>query len=230
MTVNSSPDRILRVYHGKLLDYHVVWLAMQHFAGHSASIDTGELWVLSHPPVYTRGLRSREAPRQNPTKIPIVQSDRGGMITYHGPEQVIAYPLIDIRNARLGVRDLVHGFEGAVIDLLKEYGVAGDRRSGAPGVYVDGAKIAALGLRIRNKRSYHGLSINVGFDLEPFSWIDPCGYEGLAVTSLQQLGITCSREEVALKLPCFLAKHLGFSSLEEGGELKNRLDKVMALR
>ncbi len=227
MTGKSDPGRVLHLYYGGLFDYHTVWSAMRHYAGSSAQVEGDELWVLSHPAVYTRGVRSSEEPRQNPDKIPVVQSDRGGMITYHGPDQVMAYPLIDIRVARLGVRNIVYGLEGAVIDFLSDYEIVGDRQPGAPGVYVDGAKIAALGLRIRNKISYHGLSFNVGLDLEPFSWIDPCGYEELAVTSLHQLGINLSLEEVAQKIPHFLAKNLGYASVEEGGALKNRLIELV---
>ena len=163
----------------------------------SRSADTqDELWVLEHPPVYTLGQAGKTEHLLNPADIPIVNSDRGGQVTYHGPGQLIIYTLLDIRRMKLGVRQLVDTLENAIIELLAGYEINAESQKRAPGVYVDGQKIAALGLRVRKGCSYHGLSLNVDMDLAPFNGINPCGYEGLKVTSLQQLGVNTSVLEV----------------------------------
>ena len=146
-----------------------------------------ELWLLEHQPVFTQGINGKPEHLLDSGDIPLVQSDRGGQITYHGPGQLICYLLLDLRRRGLGVKGLVTTLEQAIIDLLASYGVAGERRPGAPGIYVADAKIAALGLRIRHGCSYHGLSLNLDMDLDPFSRINPCGYQGLAVTQLADL-------------------------------------------
>jgi lipoyl(octanoyl) transferase len=146
-----------------------------------------ELWLLEHAPVYTLGQAGRPAHLHDPAGIPVIQSDRGGQVTYHGPGQLIAYVLVDLRRASIGVKGLVRLLEQAVIDLLATYGVDALARADAPGVYVDGAKIASLGLRVRNGCSYHGLALNVAMDLSPFARIDPCGYPGLTVTQMADL-------------------------------------------
>ncbi len=161
---------------------------------------TDEIWFLEHPAVFTRGVSCKLSPRKNPQAIPIVDSDRGGQITYHGPGQQIVYLLFDLKRAKQGVRHLVRGIEQAVIDTLAQLNVTADRVDGAPGIYVDGRKIAALGLRIRNGFSYHGLSFNLDMDLGPFSLIDPCGYQNLEVVNLDQLCDEWSREQVADEL------------------------------
>ena len=146
-----------------------------------------QFWLLEHQPVFTQGINGKPEHLLDSGDIPLVQSDRGGQITYHGPGQLICYLLLDLRRRGLGVKGLVTTLEQAIIDLLASYGVAGERQSGAPGIYVAGAKIAALGLRIRHGCSYHGLSLNLDMDLEPFNRINPCGYQGLAVTQLTDL-------------------------------------------
>lgn len=182
-----------------LVDYEATWRDMQSFVEQRTNDTSDEIWLLQHPPVYTQGLSCTMEPSQA-GRIPMVHTDRGGQITYHGPGQVIAYVLLDIRRRRTGVKRLVDNLEQAVIDLLAGYGFEGRRRDKAPGVYVQEKKIAALGLRIRRGCSYHGLSLNVDMDLAPFSDIDPCGYEGLEVTQLRDLGVQDRYELVESKL------------------------------
>ena len=171
-----------------LQDYEPVFHSMRRQAEYPRRTERAdEIWLLSHKPVFTQGQAGRPEHLLNPGDIPVVQVDRGGQVTYHGPGQLVAYLLIDVRRRRLGVRKLVDAIERAVIDALTELGVGAETRRGAPGVYVNGAKIAALGLRIKNGMSYHGLSLNVNMDLEPFLRINPCGFERLAVTQLADL-------------------------------------------
>ncbi len=174
-----------------------------------ASLAEDEVWFLEHPPVFTLGQAGRREHLLNPGDIPVVASDRGGQVTYHGPGQLVVYLLVDMRRRALGVKRLVHGLEQAVIDLLASRGLEGARRPGAPGVYVEQKKLAAIGLRIRNGRSYHGLAINVSNDLEPFTRIDPCGYAGLEVTRLQDFGLSWSVADTASRLLPGLAALLG---------------------
>ena len=175
-----------------LVAYESTWKAMQAFNAARAS-DTGDqLWLLEHPPVFTLGLAGRPEHVLAPGEIPVIRTDRGGQATYHGPGQLVAYPLLDLRERGLGVKELVRRLEQAAIDCLARYGVEGHRRAGMPGVYVAGAKIAAVGLRISRGCSYHGLALNVDCDLEPFSRIDPCGYPGMRVTSLADRGVRAS--------------------------------------
>jgi len=176
------------VRHLGLADYETVAEDMQRFVARRDATTPDELWLLQHPPVYTRGLNCTMDPLRG-NGIPVVQSDRGGQITYHGPGQVIAYALLDIRRRKLGVKRLVSLLEQSVIDLLAARDIAAERRDKAPGVYVNGRKIAALGVRIRRGCSYHGLSLNVDMDLSPFRDIAPCGFEGLEVTQLRDLGV-----------------------------------------
>ncbi len=159
-----------------------------------------ELWLLQHPPVYTYGVAGRVEHLPSRTQVPVIKVDRGGQVTYHGPGQLVAYALIDLRRRGLTVRGLVHCLEQSAIELLAEFGMRGERTAGAPGVYVAGAKVAALGLRIRNGCSYHGLSLNVDMDLSPFEAIDPCGYPGLRVTQLRDLGVRLPIEQVGERL------------------------------
>ena len=160
-----------------------------------------ELWHVEHPPVYTLGVaaKAEHLPRTD-NGIPLVRADRGGQITYHGPGQIVIYTLLDLRRRNLGVRALVRRLEKAVIELLEAYGIDASGREDAPGVYVAGAKVAALGLRVRNGCCYHGLSLNVDMDLTPFDVINPCGYPGLEVTQLRDLGVSDRAETVAEKL------------------------------
>ncbi len=191
-----------------VVDYAPVWREMQAFTA-ARSIETAdELWLLEHPPVFTLGLAGRREHILRPTDIPIVPIDRGGQVTYHGPGQLVAYLLLDLRRRGYGVRELVHRMEQAVIDLLADYRIEGRRRDKAPGVYVEGKKIAALGLRIKRGMSYHGLALNVDMDLTPFSHINPCGYEGLEVTQLRDLGVTQDMADVAEALQAHLVARL----------------------
>ncbi|MEJ1335395.1 MAG: lipoyl(octanoyl) transferase LipB, partial [Candidatus Sedimenticola sp. (ex Thyasira tokunagai)] len=165
-------------------EYTEVWREMQAFTDGRTPESADEIWLLEHPPVFTQGQAGKMEHLLDPGGIPVVQSDRGGQVTYHGPGQLVAYLLIDLRRAKLGVRQLVSLIEKSIIALLEEYDIEANAEPKAPGVYVDGRKIAALGLRVRHGCSFHGLSLNVDMDLEPFSHINPCGYAGLAVTQL----------------------------------------------
>jgi lipoyl(octanoyl) transferase len=167
--------------------YEKTWQDMQAFTDQRNDESDDELWLLQHPPVYTLGKNGKPEHILDAGDIPIVQSDRGGQVTYHGPGQIVVYALLDLNRLRIGVRELVTRIEDSVINLLDDYGIHAEARRDAPGVYVDGRKIAALGLRVRKGRSFHGLSFNVDMDLEPFSRINPCGYEGLEVTQLADL-------------------------------------------
>ena len=177
--------------------YEPVWRAMQAFTNARGADTPDELWLLEHEPVFTLGQAGKWEHVLLPGEIPVLPVDRGGQVTYHGPGQVVAYPLLDLRRMKLGVRELVERIEQAVIDTLGEWNILAQRRVGAPGVYVGEAKIAALGLRVRRGCSYHGLAFNVGMDLEPFHRINPCGFQGLAVTQLMDLGGPGSVDQVA---------------------------------
>jgi lipoyl(octanoyl) transferase len=190
----------LLVKHLGLVDYLPTWNAMREFAATRAGETADELWLLQHPPVYTLGQAGRREHLLDDLGIPVLAIDRGGQVTYHGPGQVVAYVLLDLHRRGYGVKTLVTRLEQTVIDLLAELGVAAGRVAGAPGVYVDGAKIAALGLRVRNGCTYHGLSLNVDMDLGPFSAINPCGYPGLKVTQTRDQGIGLTPEAMASAL------------------------------
>ena len=189
-------------------DYTVTWRRMSDFTD-ARRADTGdELWLLQHPPVYTLGKNGKPEHVLQPGRIPVINSDRGGQVTYHGPGQLIAYVLLDIQRKRIGVRELVTRLEQSVIALLAEYGIDSRARADAPGVYVGDAKIAALGLRVRRGKSFHGLALNVDMSLEPFSRINPCGHAGLAVTQLADLAGPVEFETVQKQLVQQLQKHL----------------------
>ena len=169
-------------------DYEPVWRAMQRFTDTRRPSTPDEIWFTEHHPVFTLGINAGREHLLAPGDIPVVQIDRGGQVTYHGPGQLMIYPLIDLRRLGLGVRALVTALEQAVVDLVAEHGIAAASRADAPGVYVNGAKIASVGLRIRRGASFHGMALNVALDLEPFGRINPCGYAGLEVTDLATLG------------------------------------------
>lgn len=188
-----------------LVEYAPTWEAMQRFTAARTPDTPDEIWVLQHPPVYTVGQAGRPEHFPQQSEIPLVRIDRGGQITYHGPGQAVVYTLFDLPRLGVKVRDLVALLEQAVIDLLGSYNVAAERRSGAPGVYVGGAKVAALGLRVRHGCSYHGAALNVDMDLAPFAAIDPCGYPGLAVTQCRNLGIAGSADELGMRLAARIA-------------------------
>jgi lipoyl(octanoyl) transferase len=172
-----------------LVAYEPTWRAMQAFNASRGADTEDQLWLVEHPPVFTLGLAGRREHVLAPGDIPVIATDRGGQVTYHGPGQAVAYVLLDLRRLGIGVKELVRRLEQAAIDVLAGYGIRGERRAGMPGVYVDGAKVAAIGLRIARGCSYHGLAINVDADLAPFSRIDPCGYPGLASTRMADLGV-----------------------------------------
>lgn len=178
-------------------DYEPTFAAMKDFTATRTAETPDELWVVEHPPVFTLGQAGKPEHLLRETGIPLVKIDRGGQITYHGPGQVVVYLLIDLSRRKLKVRELVNRIEQAVIDCLGEHGVTAERRAGAPGVYTGDAKVAALGLRVRNGCCYHGVSLNVDMDLSPFSAINPCGYEGMPVTSLRLLGVDATPAEAA---------------------------------
>jgi lipoyl(octanoyl) transferase len=207
MSASSSKPAIL-VRHLGRTDYTQTWLAMQQFNADRTPSTADEVWVTEHFPVYTLGLNRQGVRLPNASDIPLVMTDRGGKITYHGPGQLIIYPLLDLKRHGLSVRKLVSVLENSVIAWLAEYGVQAQAKSNAPGVYVQEAKIAALGLRIKNNGSYHGLSVNVAMDLSPFGAIDPCGYAGLAVTQTQDLGIQLTLSQAAEQLTAKLVKQL----------------------
>ncbi|HTV52748.1 MAG TPA: lipoyl(octanoyl) transferase LipB [Steroidobacteraceae bacterium] len=188
--------------------YEPTWQAMRQFTDERSAGTPDELWFLEHPPVYTLGLAAQRVHLLDPRDIPVVQTDRGGQVTYHGPGQLVVYALIDLKRAGLGVRGLVSALERAVIDYVATLGIAGQSRCGAPGVYVGERKLASLGIRIRRGASYHGLALNVSMDLEPFSRINPCGYAGLEMTQLAQLGAPLSVDAAARALQSHLLASL----------------------
>lgn len=186
------------------VEYEPTWRAMQDFTARRGPDTPDEIWLLEHPPVFTLGQAGKREHLLSDIGIPVVPIDRGGQVTYHGPGQVVAYLLIDLKRRGHGVRELVRRMEQAIIDLLAGLGIDAERLEGAPGVYVGGAKIAALGLRVKGGCTYHGLSLNVDLDLAPFQAINPCGHAGMAVTRLRDLGIAATSGEIAEEL----ARHL----------------------
>ena len=186
-TLKGIKDQGLVIRHLGQVKYEPTWRAMQAFTAARTPDTPDEFWVLEHPPVYTQGQAGKAEHLLHATDIPVIRIDRGGQITYHGPGQLVLYTLIDLRRRGYGIRDLVQRMEQGVIDMLAALGVVGERISGAPGVYVGGAKIAALGLRVKQGCTYHGLALNVDMDLAPFSAINPCGLPGLAVTQCHEL-------------------------------------------
>jgi lipoyl(octanoyl) transferase len=191
------------------VDYLATYEAMRRFTDARGAGTPDELWVLEHPPVYTAGLAGREKHFPRGGDIPLERADRGGQITYHGPGQAVVYVLVDLARRGLTVRAMVARIEQAAIDVLAAHGVSAERRAGAPGVYVDGAKIAALGLRVRRGCCYHGVALNVDMDLAPFGAIDPCGYPGLEVTQASAHGIAAGTEELGVELARRIAELTG---------------------
>jgi lipoyl(octanoyl) transferase len=199
----ASPDshpgytKPLQIRHLGQVEYEPTWHEMQSFTDNRTEKSLDELWFLEHPPVFTLGRNSKPEHLHDTGNIDIIQSDRGGQVTYHGPGQLIAYVLLDINRRQLGVQSLVSLLEQTVINLLSDHSIFAERRTKAPGVYVENRKIAALGLRVRKGCSFHGLSLNVDMDLAPFSMINPCGIEDLEVTRMSDLGIKLSVDECA---------------------------------
>lgn len=191
-----------------LTDYRPTWDAMRSFTDQREPGTADEIWLTEHPPVFTQGLNGRAEHLLAPGDIPVLQIDRGGQVTYHGPGQLVLYCLLDLPRLGLGVRGLVGAIERSVIELLAEHAIEARTLPGAPGVYVGDAKIAALGLRVRKGCCYHGLSLNIDMDLEPFSRINPCGYEGLEVTQLADLGVSLDVTQAGERLAQLLTGNL----------------------
>jgi lipoyl(octanoyl) transferase len=191
--------------------YEPVWRAMQAFTDARTTETPDELWVVQHEPVFTLGQAGKWEHVLMPGDIPVIPVDRGGQVTYHGPGQIVAYPLLDLRRLGIGVREYVHKIEQAVIDTLAEWNIIAARKDAAPGVYVNGAKIAALGIRVRRGCTFHGLAFNVAMDLEPFQRINPCGFQGLTVTQMLDLGGPSRLADVENVLVGELARQIGAS-------------------
>ena len=193
-----------------LTDFEATWQAMQAFTANRDAQTADTFWVTEHPAVYTLGLNRKGVRMPSRQDIPVVNTDRGGKITYHGQGQLIVYVMVDLKRKGINVRQLVSGIENAIIQLLAEFNIEAVAKPDAPGVYVEGKKIASLGLRLKNQCCYHGLSLNVDMDLSPFNAIDPCGYQGLEVTQLKDLGVHFSQQEIAAKLIQYLTNTLNY--------------------
>lgn len=191
-----------------LVDYEPTWRAMQRLTDERGPQTPDEIWLLEHPPVFTLGMNASRDHVLTPGDIPVVQIDRGGQVTYHGPGQLVVYPLVDLRRAGLGVRDIVTALERSVIDYAAELGIEAECRRNAPGVYVAGRKLASVGIRVRRGASYHGIALNVSVDLEPFHRINPCGYTGLEMTRLADLSRVDSVSVAAEALKPYLLRRL----------------------
>ena len=209
--------RPVRVFDLGRQAYDPVWRAMQRFTDARDDATVDELWLVEHEPVFTLGQAGKPEHVLAPGDIPVLHVDRGGQVTYHGPGQIVLYPLLDLRRLGVGVREYVCRIEQAIIDTLDEWNIGGERVEGAPGVYVGGAKVAALGIRVRRGCSFHGLAFNIGMDLEPFHRINPCGYQGLRVTSLQDLGGPSSMDAVKPVLLEQVARQFGLELQAQAG-------------
>jgi lipoyl(octanoyl) transferase len=220
--LSATGARRLRLRHLGRRPYEPVWRAMQAFTDARGPDTEDELWLVEHEPVFTQGQAGRPEHVLDPGDIPVVPVDRGGQVTYHGPGQLVAYPLFDLRRLGIGVRELVHRIEQAGIDSLRTWSIVGERKEGAPGVYVGGAKVMALGLRVRRGCSFHGLALNVAMDLSPWARINPCGFAGLAVTTVLDCGGPSRLEVVEPVLVATLARQFGMVPRESetaGAEL-----------
>ncbi|MGL4475601.1 MAG: lipoyl(octanoyl) transferase LipB [Shewanella sp.] len=203
----------LHVRHLGNMDYQTVWHAMQHYTDHRTEHDQDELWLVEHPPVFTQGQAGKSEHILAPGDIPVIQVDRGGQVTYHGPGQLVAYPLLDLKRKKLGVRQLVTAIENSIIAMLTPYGIDAFAKADAPGVYVGAGKIASLGLRIRKGCSFHGLALNVNMDLAPFQRINPCGYAGMEMVQCQALAGPQSVEQAAAALTDTLSQQLAYTQV-----------------
>ena len=207
----STPESVALRQLG-VVDYLESFRAMQAFTDARTAATDDEIWLLQHPPVFTMGLKGRDGARTHINGIPLVYSDRGGDVTYHGPGQLVIYLLIDLKRRHRGPKWLVQNMEQGVINLLAGYGLQSQRRSGAPGIYVDEKKIASLGLRVRRGASYHGIALNVDMNLAPFGDIDPCGYPGQLVTQLLDLGVSVGMETISRQFVGLLREQLGYTA------------------
>jgi lipoyl(octanoyl) transferase len=196
-------------------DYQTCWRAMQDFTQQRSEVTADEIWLVEHDPVFTQGQNGKPEHVLNPGNIPIIQTDRGGQITYHGPGQLMVYTLIDLRRKKFNVRDLVSRIEQSVVDFLAAYHITAIAKRDAPGVYVDQQKICSIGLRIRKGCSYHGIAFNVALDLEPFSRINPCGFSELKMVQFSALGGSSSLLETGRGLVKYLIKNLGYTSVND---------------
>lgn len=214
-TKQSNRQTIIVRYMGRR-DYEPVWREMQQFTDQRDADTCDELWLVEHPPVFTQGLAGKAEHILAAGDIPVIQVDRGGQVTYHGPGQIVAYPMINLRRHGIGVKSLVHGIEQAIIDTVALYDIEAKRKDNAPGVYVDGRKIASLGLRIRQACSFHGLAFNIDMDLEPFQRINPCGFSGLEVIQLADLTEGAKIKQVEQQLIQAFCQNLNYTA-----EVKN---------
>jgi lipoyl(octanoyl) transferase len=208
--IEVKPSVSIKLKHLGLCDYEPIWRAMQKFTDQRHGKTVDELWMVEHPPVFTQGQAGKAEHILNSGDIPIIQVDRGGQVTYHGPGQIIIYPLIDLKRHKIGIKALVNGIEEALIQTMADFGIQAKRKEKAPGVYVDGKKIASLGLRVRKGCTFHGLAFNIRMDLEPFQRINPCGYAGLEVTQLSELNAAVEYAEVQEILVNKLCEILNF--------------------
>ena len=206
-------------------DYQSSWQRMQAFNAARDAASDDEIWLLQHPPVFTLGLNGKRDHVLDAGTIPVIESDRGGQVTYHGPGQLIAYLLFDVRRNKLGIRQIVSRMEQAVIDLLAEQGVQAHARSQAPGVYVGESKIASLGLRVKRGGTYHGLSLNVDMDVTPFQRINPCGYPGLQVLNMVDLGLSYTVDQVAEQLLQALCRQFEIHEVSKVYESETHSDR-----
>ena len=209
--MNSAPAPLIR--HLGLVDYVPTWRAMEQFTLARTPETPDQIWFLQHPPVFTLGLAGKPEHVLDPGEIPVVHIDRGGQVTYHGPGQLVVYPMLDLRRLQLGVRALVEGMELSVIDALAGYGIQARGRRDAPGVYVGERKLCSIGIRVRRGCTYHGIALNVAMDLGPFGRINPCGYAGLEMTQLSALGAPTDLERVAADLLPVMLERLGYNKL-----------------
>ncbi len=193
-------------------DYVPLWREMQKFTNHRNEDTPDTIWFAEHPPVYTLGLNANEDHLLSPGKTPVVKVDRGGQVTFHGLGQLMIYPLIDLNRLKIGVRDLLNSLEKSIIDLAAEYSTTANNCPEAPGVYVNGKKLASVGLRIRRGSSFHGMALNVDIELEPFEKINPCGYPKMKMTDLKRLGINLNLEEASNKFLPYFLRHISFYS------------------
>lgn len=215
----SNADSGLVVRSLGIQEYEPLWRSMQSFTEVRDAHTADEIWFTEHPPVFTLGLNASRDHLLAPGDIPVIQIDRGGQVTYHGPGQLMIYPLIDIKRNKLGVRDLVTALEQCIVDMASEFDIEAAARADAPGVYVDGRKLASVGLRIKRGASYHGMALNVDVDLEPFSRINPCGYRDLELVDLRRLGVRNSMHDVTERVLRHLLDHLGMAETSRATEL-----------
>jgi lipoyl(octanoyl) transferase len=226
-SAKPAPGELL-VRHLGRRSYEPVWAAMRELTDARDSSTPDEVWLVEHDPVFTQGLAGKPEHLINPGGIPVVQTDRGGQVTYHGPGQVVLYPLLDLERLGVGVRCLVDRLEQAVIDVLSEFDITGLRREGAPGVFVGEAKIASIGLKVRRSRTYHGLAFNIDMDLAPFSCINPCGFAGLAMTQVADHVERADWNDLADRTVKALCRLMGYHRVRHQSSMPETLRTEMA--